>query len=46
MQMPKPQKEHRWLHRLVGDWLYENECSLGPDQPPMKMSGKESVRQL
>ena len=43
MQLPEPQKEHRWLHQLVGDWTYVNECSMGPDQPPMKTEGTESV---
>jgi hypothetical protein len=42
----EPQKEHAWLGRLVGDWTYENESSMGPDQPPMKFSGTESVRSL
>lgn len=34
-----PQKEHEWLHKLVGDWTYEADCLMGPDQPPMKSSG-------
>jgi hypothetical protein len=42
----KPQKEHEWLTRLVGEWTYEGECSMGPDQPPMKSTGKETVRSL
>jgi hypothetical protein len=46
MQMPEPQTEHRWLQKLVGDWTFENECVMGPDQPPMKSSGTESVRSL
>lgn len=46
MQFPEPQKEHRWLQRLVGDWTFETECVMGPDQPPMKTTGKESVRSL
>lgn len=43
---PEPQKEHEWLHKLVGDWTCEMECSMGPDQPPMKSTGTESVRSL
>jgi hypothetical protein len=43
---PEPQQEHKWLQRLVGDWTYEHECSMGPDQPPMKATGTESVRSL
>ncbi len=46
MEAPAPQKEHQWLHKLVGDWTCESECSMGPDQPPMKNTGKETVRSL
>ncbi len=46
MQLPEPQKEHRWLHQLAGDWTYVNESSMGPDQPPIKMEGTESFRLL
>jgi hypothetical protein len=42
----KPQKEHEWLHQLVGDWTFEGECLMGPDQPPMKSAGSESTRTL
>ncbi len=43
---PEPQKEHDWLHRLIGDWSFEGECVMGPDQPPMKSTGATSVRSL
>lgn len=46
MEVPEPQKEHRWLQRLVGEWTVEGECSMGPDQPPMKNTGRETVRSL
>jgi len=46
MQAPEPQKEHQWLQRLVGEWTIESECSMGPDQPPMKSTGYENVRSL
>ena len=46
MQTPEPQKEHQWLQRLVGEWTFEAECSSGPDQPPMKNTGREVVRSL
>ncbi|RJP33547.1 MAG: DUF1579 domain-containing protein [Phycisphaerales bacterium] len=39
-------KEHDWLQKLVGEWTYEAECSVGPDQPAMKSTGSESVRSL
>jgi hypothetical protein len=46
METPEPQKEHHWLHKLVGKWTFEGECNMGPDQPPMKSTGTETVRSL
>ena len=46
MKAPEPSQEHRWLQRLVGEWTFDSECQMGPDQPPMKTSGKETVRSL
>lgn len=46
MQIPKPQAEHQWLHKLVGEWTFEHDCSPGPDQPAMKSTGTEVVRSL
>lgn len=37
------QKEHRWLQRLVGDWIAEGEASMGPDQPAQKWEIPERV---
>lgn len=42
----EPVKEHQWLRGLVGDWTFEGECIMGPDQPPNRMSGTETVRAL
>lgn len=42
----EPQREHRWLHKFVGEWTFESECVMGPDQPPMKSQGVEVVRSL
>lgn len=42
----EPRQEHGWLERMVGDWTYEGECRMGPDQPPMKISGVETVRSV
>lgn len=42
--MAEPQKEHQWLQKLAGDWTYEAEMKMGPDQPPEKGTGSESVR--
>jgi hypothetical protein len=40
------QQEHEWLQKLVGEWSFEGECIMGPDQPPMKSTGSESVRSI
>jgi len=44
--MPGPEKEHAWLQQFVGEWTFEAECSMGPDQQPMKNTGTERVRSL
>ena len=46
MKPAEPQKEHLWLRRLVGEWAYEFEVPMGPDQPPEKITGTETVRSL
>ena len=40
----EPQKEHQWLHRLVGEWTYEIDVPGKAGGPPSKMTGTESVR--
>ena len=42
----EPQREHRWLQKLVGDWSYEHECEAEPDKPREKFTGTERVRLL
>jgi hypothetical protein len=42
----EPQKEHQWLQKLVGKWSCEGECIMGPDQPPSKHTGTETVRSI
>src|SRR5262245_39682375 len=42
----QPQEEHRWLEQFVGDWSFDSECMTGPDQPPMKSTGKVKGRTL
>jgi hypothetical protein len=42
----EPQKEHRWLERLVGEWTYETDAPTTPDQPSTKVTGTEHVRSL
>jgi hypothetical protein len=44
--MAKPQKEHEWLQQLVGEWTFESQADMGPDQPPTKHGGTERVRSL
>jgi Protein of unknown function (DUF1579) len=40
------QKEHQWLNLFIGEWTWESECIMGPDQPPIKTKGTEVVRSL
>ena len=42
----EPQKEHKWLQKLVGEWTYESDCPPEPGKPPAKSTGTESVRSL
>ena len=42
----EPRKEHEWLQRLVGEWSYEAEASMGPGQRPSKAQGSERVRSI
>ena len=46
MKMAEPQEEHKWLHKLVGEWDMEAESAMAPGEPPMKTTGTESVRSL
>ena len=42
----EPKKEHQWLQKLVGEWTFEGEAIMDPNQPPAKFTGTESVRSL
>jgi hypothetical protein len=46
MMKCEPQREHRWLQRLVGEWTSQSECDTGPGQPPGVSKGTETVRAL
>jgi hypothetical protein len=41
-----PEKEHEWLHRLVGEWSFEIEPAASAGGPPDKAKGREVVRSL
>jgi len=43
---PEPQKEHAWLHRLIGDWSFKGECIMDPAEPPVQSVGEVTVRSL
>src|SRR5687768_11690315 len=44
--VPVPQKEHQWLQQFVGEWTAEGQAFMAPGQPPVKVTGTESVRAL
>lgn len=46
MELPKPLPEHQWLEQLVGNWDFDSECQMGPDQPAMKTTGRQTNRSL
>jgi hypothetical protein len=46
MMTAEPQKEHRWLQKLVGDWTYETDASTAPGLPASKVKGTERVRSI
>jgi hypothetical protein len=46
MMNVEPQKEHRWLQRLVGEWTYEIEGVCEPGKPAEKSVGTERVRSV
>ena len=45
MMHAKPEKQHRWLENLLGDWTYETEAAA-PGQPAAKATGTETVRSV
>ena len=42
----EPEKEHEWLKKLVGEWTYEVEATMGPEKPTEKFTGSESGRSI
>ena len=41
----KPQAEHTWLDRLIGDWNFDHDCQM-PDGNTSTASGKMRCRSL
>jgi hypothetical protein len=41
----EPQKEHRWLQKLVGEWTYEQDSEMEPGKVH-KLTGTEVVRAM
>lgn len=42
----KPQEEHLWLQKLLGEWTFESECAAEPGQPNQKFRGSEHTKAL
>lgn len=42
----QPTTQHEWLQALVGEWESEMVCVMGPDQEPIRSTGKETVRSI
>jgi hypothetical protein len=40
----KPEKEHHWLRKFVGEWTFEAEAVMAPGQPPARFTGTETGR--
>jgi hypothetical protein len=45
-EMPKPQKEHEFLQKFVGDWESVGKGTMGEGQPEMECNGTASNRML
>ena len=46
MMKADPQKEHQWLHKLIGEWTSEADAAMEPDKLPETFKGIENVRSL
>ncbi|RYD18627.1 MAG: DUF1579 domain-containing protein [Verrucomicrobiaceae bacterium] len=44
--LPPPVAQHEWLRKFVGEWTTEAEILFDPAAPPMKSTGRDSVRML
>jgi hypothetical protein len=46
MMNATPEKPHRWLEKLLGEWIYETESPAHAGQPVSKLTGTETVRSI
>jgi hypothetical protein len=46
MMKAEPQREHRWLERLVGEWTYEGVTPGESGKQPERSTGTETVRSI
>jgi hypothetical protein len=46
MMKARPQQEHAWLHRLVGEWEFDSEMIDGSGMAPVQHRGTEVVRSI
>lgn len=42
----KPVKQHAWLQKLVGEWVFESDMPAKPGEKPKKFKGKERVSSM
>ena len=42
----KPEPQHAWLKRWVGEWSFESECAGEPGAEPVRSGGREVVRAI
>lgn len=42
----EPQKEHYWLQRLVGEWIFDGDATMAPGKPGEKFRGTERVQSV
>jgi hypothetical protein len=42
----KPQKQHQWLDKFIGEWTSETEYNMEPNGEPSKFTGTEVVRSI
>lgn len=45
-EAPDPQKEHKWLQKLTGEWTFRIEMQTSQEKGPEEFKGTETVRSL